>query len=78
MRREVRQALNISNTQLNRFIERLTDLEYIQSTGGYANKGIKYKIVWWDDYVAFRSKIKKYLLHQIENLPQEAHLQEVT
>jgi hypothetical protein len=71
MRREVRQSLNISNTQLHRFLEKLTDLEYIGQTGGHNNRGLKYKILWWDDYAAFRERIKAYLLGQLESLPEE-------
>ena len=69
MRRDIRQALGTSNTQLHRFIDKLTDLEYLQQIGGYQNRGLKYKIVWWDDYQAFRSRVKNYLLGQLDGLP---------
>jgi len=71
MRRDVRQALHVSNTQLHRFMEKLTDLEYVSQTGGYNNRGLKYKILWWDDYAAFRDRIKRYLLDQLKDLPDE-------
>jgi energy-coupling factor transporter ATP-binding protein EcfA2 len=71
MRRDIRQGLHISNTQLHRFMNKLTDLEYIQEIGGYNNRGLKYKIIWWDDYHALRSRLKKGLLSQLETLPDE-------
>ncbi len=69
--REVRQALNISRTQLHRYINDLMQLEYIQQTGGYANKGFKYKITWWDDIQFIREKIRKQMQEQIDSLPKE-------
>ena len=48
MQREVRHALNISKSQLQRYTNDLVELEYLQQIGGYQNRGYKYKILWWD------------------------------
>ena len=45
--REIRQALNISKSQLQRYLRNLASLEYIQLSGGHVNKGFKYKISYW-------------------------------
>ena len=71
MRRDVRQALHMKPTRLHYFIQKLVDLEYLQESGGYNNRGLKYKIIWWDDYQAFRHRIKNHLLSQLDNLPDE-------
>lgn len=69
--REVRQHLNVSKTQVFRYMQTLTELEYVKQTGGYANKGIKYKISYWDNYQKIRAEIKDFLMLQIQNLKQE-------
>jgi len=69
--RDVRQDLGISKTQLFRYIQSLVELEYIRQIGGYANKGIKYKISYWDNYQKLRTEIKDYLLNQIQELKQQ-------
>jgi hypothetical protein len=66
--REVRIALNASKTTCFRNFEDLELLEYIQRTGGYANRGFKYKIVFWDDWDKIRKKIKQDLSRQLELL----------
>lgn len=66
--REIRQALNISKTQLHRYIHDLLSLEYIQQTGGYANRGYQYKVNWWDDIGAIRAKVKRHLQGQLDQL----------
>jgi DNA primase catalytic core len=66
--REVRHALKLSKSQLFRYITDLVELEYLQQSGGYANRGFKYKITWWDNIHALRSRIKKYLQDQIDSL----------
>ncbi|HET6244218.1 MAG: hypothetical protein H0V01_12800 [Bacteroidetes bacterium] len=66
--RDVRLALNVSKTQCFRFMEDLELLEYIQRTGGYANRGFKYKIVFWDDMEKIRDRIKTELLKQLSAL----------
>ena len=66
--RDVRLALNISKTQCFRYMEDLELLEYVQKTGGYANRGFKYKIVFWDDMEKIRTKIKEDLNRQLDQL----------
>jgi len=66
--REIRQAFNISKSQIHRYLQSLLELEYIRQIGGFANKGLKYKVDYWDDYQRLRIKIKDKLLLQIENL----------
>ncbi|MDP4267603.1 MAG: toprim domain-containing protein [Bacteroidota bacterium] len=65
--REIRQELNISKTQLHRYLNDLTHLEYINQSG-FANRGFKYKVSYWDDYKAMREKIKKHLSDQLGTL----------
>lgn len=66
--REIRQALNMSKSQLQRYINDLLDLEYLQQSGGYQNRGYKYKITYWDNIEALRLRIRNYLNDQIKNL----------
>jgi DNA primase len=68
--REIRQELGISKTQLQRYINSLLELEYIKYKGGFANKGIKYVIDYWDNYQKIRAEIKDFLLKQIEAIRQ--------
>jgi DNA primase len=69
--REVRQHLNVSKTQVFRYTQTLVELEYIKQIGGYANKGIKYKISYWDNYQKIRAEIKDFLMLQIQQLKSE-------
>jgi DNA primase len=75
--REIRQAFNISKSQLQRYIINLLELEYIRQIGGYANRGLKYRIDYWDDYQRLRIKIKEKLMTQIQvlknNEPPQGH-----
>ena len=66
--REIRQALNMSKSQLQRYINDLLELEYISQSGGYANRGFTYKITYWDNIKALRDKIKDYLQNQLNEL----------
>lgn len=66
--REIRQALNVSKTQLQRYIHDLLDLEYIEQSGGYANKGYEYKISYWDNVEKLRGKVKRHLQGQLDQL----------
>jgi predicted transcriptional regulator len=66
--REVRLVLNSSKTTCFRHFEDLELLEYIQRTGGYANRGFKYKVVYWDDMEKIRTKIKQGLTEQLSQL----------
>jgi len=66
--RETRQALNISKTQLHRYLHQLLGLEYIALAGGHANRGYNYKIIYWDDNVALRQQIRSFLGEQLAKL----------
>jgi hypothetical protein len=70
--RDVRLALNMSKTQCFRYMEDLEQLEYVQRSGGYANRGFKYKIVFWDDMAKTKQKIKKGLEEQFTRLSHVA------
>src|SRR5690554_6281440 len=72
--RDIRQTLNVSKTQVFRYIQTLTELEYIKQNGGYANKGIKYKISYWDNYQKLRAEIKDFLMNQIQKLKTENNI----
>jgi hypothetical protein len=39
---------------------------------GFANKGFKYKIAYWDNYEALRKRIKENLSNQIAELKVRA------
>ncbi len=71
MQRDVRLALSMSKSQCFRCMEDLELLEYVQRTGGYSNRGFKYKIVYWDDMEKTRSKIKEELNKQLAQLKME-------
>lgn len=64
---EVREATGVGKTQQHYYINQLVNLCYVQQLG-FANRGFTYKIVYWDDYEAFRERIKQDLLKQIEAL----------
>ena len=66
--REVRQALRISKSQLQRHLYELRGLEYIQLIGGHLNKGYRYKITYWDNLQALRGKVKRHLQGQLDQL----------
>lgn len=64
---DVKQATGLGKSQINNYLQQLVSLEYIQQFG-YANRGYKYKISYWDDYKVLRSKIQKDLQRQLDNL----------
>jgi DNA-binding MarR family transcriptional regulator len=66
--REIRHEFKISKTQMFRYINDLIELEYIVQSGGYANRGFKYKISYWDDLQALRQRIRSHLQSQIDKL----------
>ncbi len=66
--REVRQVLHVSKTQLHRYLHDLEQLEYIRQSGGYANRGFNYKVLYWDNVQAMRSKVKRHLQGQLDQL----------
>ncbi|EAY24008.1 CHC2 zinc finger domain-containing protein [Microscilla marina] len=67
-RREVRHKFRIENTRLHRYMHKLHDLEYIKQVGGHVNKGWTYKITYWDDIQALRSRIRQFLADQLSKL----------
>lgn len=70
--REIRQHLGLSKTQVFRNIQSLLQLEYIKQSGGHPNRGLKYKVSYWDNFLKLREEIKSYLLSQIDQLrPQD-------
>ena len=64
---EIREATGVSKTQQHRYIQQLVNLEYIQQNG-FANRGFKYKITYWDNMAGTRAKIKDSLFNQLEAL----------
>jgi DNA primase len=66
--REVRQALQVSKSQLHRYLQDLTQLEYIRQSGGYINKGFNYKVLYWDNIQLLRAKVKRHLQGQLDQL----------
>jgi len=62
---EVREATGVSKTQQHRYIQQLIYLEYIHQNG-FANKGFKYKIAYWDNMAATRARIKESLQNQLQ------------
>lgn len=67
--REIRQGLNISKAQINRYLHNLVSLEYLYSNG-FSNRGFKYQIAYWDNYDTIRKKIKEKLSQQIANIKE--------
>jgi len=66
--REVRQALQVSRAQLQRYINDLVQLEYIRQSGGHINKGFNYKVLYWDNIQVLRAKVKRHLQGQLDQL----------
>jgi len=66
--REVRQTFHVSKTQLHRYLHDLEQLEYIRQSGGYANRGFTYKVLYWDNIAALRAKVKRHLQGQLDQL----------
>ncbi|MEL6275470.1 MAG: hypothetical protein AAFU03_10250, partial [Bacteroidota bacterium] len=70
-RREVRQALRISKTQQHAYLTQLLELEYIKQVGGYANRGLTYKIAYWDNAEAVRDQLKRHLSTQLAKITEK-------
>ena len=70
-RKEVRQTLRISKTQQHTYLTQLLELEYIRQVGGYANRGLTYRIAHWDDAAALRTRLKADLTAQLDQLARE-------
>jgi DNA primase len=66
--REVRQGLRISKTQMQRFINDLLELEYIERKGTGIHGATKYRISYWDDNTALKKRIKESLMNQLKNI----------
>ncbi|CAM3723234.1 hypothetical protein POKO110462_17135 [Pontibacter korlensis] len=64
---EVRAATGVSKTQQHRYLHQLIRLEYVQQFG-FANRGYKYRITYWDDMEVIRERVKSSLSRQLENL----------
>jgi len=62
---EVRQACGLSKTQQHFYISKLVEYEYLRQQG-YANRGYRYKIAYWDDIAAVRQRIKTDLNNQLK------------
>lgn len=63
--REIRQALNVSKTQLQRYMRDLIELEYISQNGTGYKGAFTYKINYWDNIKALRDRIKYELQQQL-------------
>ena len=68
IQREIRQALQLSKTGMQRYMRDLEELEYIGRTGKGRHGATKYKIIYWDDNVALRAKLKSDLEEQLKSL----------
>ncbi len=66
--REVRQSLHVSKSQLQRYLNDLSQLEYIRQSGGHINRGFNYKVLYWDNVQVMRSKVKRHLQGQLDQL----------
>lgn len=66
--REIRMALNVSKSQLQRYIYDLRGLEYIVLSDGHINRGYRYRIIYWDDIQRIRARLKRHLEGQLAQL----------
>lgn len=64
---EIRTATGVSKTQQHYYLNRLLELEYIKQFG-FANRGFKYQISYWDNMAALRARIKDSLELQLQQL----------
>jgi len=64
---EVREATGVSKTQQHYYIQKLVELEYLQQNG-YANRGFRYRIAYWDNLTLLRGKIREELENQLQSL----------
>lgn len=69
--KDIRQAFTLSSSQVDRYIQDLKRLEYIQIAEGSANKGYKYKIAYWDDMEKTRQRVKQGLMEQINQIKEQ-------
>lgn len=66
-RREVRQEMRVSEAQMRRYVNTLLQMEYLQQRG-FANRGYRYKISYWDDNEQLRKRIKNGISEQLETI----------
>lgn len=66
--REIRHALHVSKSQLHRYLNDLIALEYIRQSGGHANRGFNYKVLYWDNIASIRAKVQRHLKGQLDQL----------
>lgn len=66
--REIRMGLNVSKSQLQRYIYDLRSLEYIVLSDGHINRGYRYRIIYWDDIRGIRARVKRHLEGQLAQL----------
>ncbi len=64
---EIRKVTGVSRTQQHRYIGQLVEMEYLKQYG-FANRGYRYKIAYWDDISVVRMRIKKSLEEQLSAL----------
>ncbi len=69
--REIRQALLISKTGCQNYINSLLEMEYIQKTYISQRNTHHYKISYWDSLEALREKIKNYLDSQLKKISDQ-------
>lgn len=67
-RLEIRQALKVSKSQQHFYMQQLLEYEYIYQVNGYANRGFKYQINYWDSLSIMRAKIQDDLEKQLNQL----------
>jgi energy-coupling factor transporter ATP-binding protein EcfA2 len=66
--RQFYEQLKLSKTQLFRYTNDLTHLEYIRPSGGHANRGYTYRVAYWDNYQSLRDRIRRSLDEQVKAL----------
>ena len=64
--REIRMALRVSRTQVQRYMNELLELEYIHLARLNKGKGYRYEIAWWDDMQLMRKRVRHHLLEQLK------------
>ena len=58
----------MSKTKQHQFMNQLLELEYIFQSSGYANKGFRYRIDYWDDNEKLRKQLRESLNNQLNKL----------
>ena len=66
--REIRQELQVSKSQLQRYLQSLLEYGYVYQSGGYINRGLRYRIDYWDNHHKTRTELQDYLGRQLEKL----------